>query len=71
MIYIAPWCEDVISYLMATGLGFGLLYFSVCSISHHLQDICKSNKMQNFDLENEGQGQGEKRDLHHSTGGDQ
>ena len=31
---------------------------NVCYISHHLRNICKYNKMSNFDLENEGQGQG-------------
>ena len=43
---------------------------NVCSISHHLRDIRKSNKMSKlFDLETEGQGQGgEKRDLCHSPG---
>ena len=42
---------------------------NVCSISHHLQYIHKSNKMKKFDLENEGQCQGgEKRDLRYSTG---
>ena len=29
---------------------------NVCSISHHLQNIRKSEKYQNFDVENKGQG---------------
>ena len=36
---------------------------NVCSISYRLRYICKSRKRQNFDLGNEGQGQGEKFDL--------
>ena len=39
----------------------------VCSICHHLRDIRKTNKMRKFDLQNESHGQGEKRDLRHST----
>ena len=39
-------------------------YSNCCSIFHHLRVIRKSNKMQMFELENEGQGQeGEKTGL--------
>ena len=42
---------------------------NVCTISHHLLDIRKNNKIQKFDIENEGQGQGgQKLELRHSTG---